>query len=67
MTPEKRLKKIVELIKKDNNITISNLSDFLKVSSKTIKRDIAKLKEKGVLERMGGYRAGYWKLLKDSF
>lgn len=34
------------------------------VSDKTIKRDIAKLKEEGRLGREGSLKSGFWKILK---
>ena len=43
--PLKRLDKIVNIIKKDNNITLLELANKLGVTDKTIKRDISKLKK----------------------
>jgi len=44
--PKKRVRKIIALIQNNNKITIPNLAKKLKVTEKTIKRDIKKLKEK---------------------
>ena len=60
--PLKRLDKILELIKDNKNITIEQLADLCSVSTKTIKRDITKLKEQGKLKRIGSKKSGYWKL-----
>jgi Fic family protein len=62
--PKERLDKIVKLIKENKFITINEIAEILKVSSKTIKRDIAKLKEKGMLKREGSLKTGYWKLIE---
>lgn len=39
------------------------IADIVNVSQKTIKRDINKLKENGLLERVGTNRTGYWRVL----
>ncbi len=64
--PNKRLEKIIKLINKDKQITALKLSEKLNVSSKTIKRDIAKLKEKGILKRIGSSKSGYWEINKKT-
>ena len=61
--PEKRLVKILNLIKQDNSITIPKIADRLDVSSKTIKRDIQKLKEEGKIKRLGPDKGGKWSVL----
>ena len=43
--PLKRLDKIIEIIGENRDITIYELANKLNVADKTIKRDIAKLKE----------------------
>lgn len=64
--PIKRLEKIFDLINDDNNITIDQLADICKVSDKTVKRDISKLKDQGVLVRKGSLKSGTWKVLKEN-
>lgn len=64
--PIKRLEQILILIKEDNNITIDQLAAICKVSDKTIKRDITKLKEQGLLAREGSLKSGTWKILEES-
>ncbi len=44
----------------DNTITAKILSGQLGVSNKTIKRDIASLKERGIIERQGSDNTGTW-------
>ena len=60
--PIKRLNKIVELIDKNRDITIVELAWLLEVSDKTIKRDIAKLKEQNRLTRVGSLKSGHWEI-----
>ena len=58
--PLKRLDKILELIRDNKDITIEQLADLCSASTKTIKRDITKLKEQGKLKRVGSNKSGYW-------
>ena len=62
--PLKRLDQIIHLIKENKDITIDQLANACNVSSKTIKRDIAKLKEDGKIKRVGSLKTGYWELLR---
>jgi predicted HTH transcriptional regulator len=61
--PEDRLVKILNLIKQDNSITIPKIANKLDVSSKTIKRDIQKLKNEGIIKRIGPDKGGKWSVL----
>ena len=61
--PLKRLDKIIELIKQNKNITIDQIAIICNASSKTIKRDIAKLKEAGKIKRVGSQKSGYWEII----
>jgi Fic family protein len=60
--PIKRLNKIIELVVKNRDITIAELANMLEVSDKTIKRDIAKLKEQNRLTRVGSLKSGHWEI-----
>jgi predicted HTH transcriptional regulator len=50
--------------KKRNEIKISTtqLAKNIKVTRRTIMRDLDKLKSKGILERIGADKGGYWKV-----
>jgi Fic family protein len=61
----KRQKAILNFIRMNNRISANEISDLLKTNMRTIQRDIQQLKEKGVLERIGGDRGGYWKINKS--
>ena len=43
-------------------ITMKELATALKKDEKTILRNINKLKEKGIVERVGSDKTGYWKV-----
>jgi len=62
--PLKRLDKILALIQKNRNITLAQMADILKVSNKTIQRDILKLKKSNKIKRLGSLKSGYWEILK---
>ncbi len=64
--PLKRLDKIVNIIKKDNNITLLELANKLGVTDKTIKRDISKLKKANKIVRVGSLKSGHWKILNET-
>lgn len=61
--PIKRVDKVLKLINQNKSITISELAHALSVSDKTIKRDIAKLKEQNVLMRKGSLKSGCWEVV----
>ncbi len=60
--PINRHKKIISLMQKNSAITIEQLANACEVSDKTIKRDIAKLKKEGKIERVGSLKSGYWNI-----
>ena len=62
--PIKRLDKIIEIISENKDITIVELANKLDVADKTIKRDIAKLKEQNRLIRVGSLKSGHWEIKK---
>lgn len=64
--PLKRVDEVVNIIKKDKNITISQIADLLSVSDKTVKRDIAKLKNEKKIVRVGGLKGGYWEVIDEN-
>ena len=63
--PEKRLRVIMELIKSDTGISMLVLAKKIGVDHKTIKRDITKLKTRGLLKRIGPAKGGYWVLNEE--
>lgn len=59
---ENRLFYILNAIRKNNKITISELAKMLGVTIMTIRRDIDKLKQKGLITRIGPDKGGYWQI-----
>lgn len=60
-------KKILNLLISDKNITRQELSEKIGMSIRTIERNIAVLKEKGLVKRIGSDKAGYWQPLSFNF
>lgn len=54
--------KILSLIEKNKNITVVELAHLIRISRKSVLENIAKLKRKGVLKRIGPDKGGYWEL-----
>ena len=58
----KRQKVIVDFIRMNNKISAAEIADILKTNPRTIQRDLQQLKNKGIIERIGNDRGGYWKI-----
>jgi predicted ArsR family transcriptional regulator len=56
--------KILDLIKKDKCVTIAKMSEILGISTTAVEKNIAQLRDKGILKREGGDRGGSWKVLR---
>ena len=54
--------KILELIKQNKFITAIELSHSINISRKSVLENISKLKEKGLLKRVGPDKGGYWEV-----
>ncbi len=55
-----REKMILDILSKKNDSTVKEIALELGVTEKTIKRDISALKEKNMIERIGGKNGGHW-------
>jgi len=57
---------IAKEISKDPKITISELSQIVGISTTAIENNITKLKEKGILKRIGPDKGGYWEVNQEN-
>jgi len=57
-----RHKKILEMIKSNPNITITELASLLFVSISTVTRDVKQLTNKKMIKYVGSAKSGYWKI-----
>ena len=53
---------VFSLIKQNNKITATQISESLNISLSTVKRRIKELKELKIIERIGSDKTGYWKI-----
>jgi len=60
---QKKWSEVLELIKENPKITRGELSDKLEINPSAIQRHIQKLKTEGLIERIGGDKGGYWKIM----
>ena len=58
-------RKIYELIKDNPKFSYSQIAAILKLSKKTVSRNIANLRKKGLIRFEGNPRNGKWKVLKE--
>lgn len=56
--------KILELIAENSHITQLQLSEIIQINEKNIRNNIKKLKELGLLRRVGSAKGGYWEVVK---
>ena len=56
----KTQRKIVELIRNNPSITIEEMAKFADVATRTIERNIKKLKEREIIDRVGADKNGQW-------
>ena len=59
LTNEEKL--VIDMISKDASFSAKKMAILLNKSDRTVQRLLSKLKEKGVLERIGSTK-GYWKI-----
>ena len=55
--------KILALIYSDRYISASAMAEIINISERAVEKQIAKLKEKGILKRIGPNKGGYWKII----
>ncbi|MDR2775129.1 MAG: winged helix-turn-helix transcriptional regulator [Tannerella sp.] len=58
--------KILEKIIDNQYVTSDELSVIVGISVRKIKSNISKLKQKGILERIGSDKGGYWKVIHET-
>jgi Fic family protein len=60
---QKKWSETLDLIKENPSITRKELSEKLRVNPSAVQKYIQKLKYDGLIERVGGDKGGYWKIL----
>ena len=59
-----RQKELIDIINRTPNISIKDMADNLKINISAVQKHVDKLKEKGLLKRVGPDKGGYWKVIK---
>src|SRR5262245_40333100 len=54
MIPEERRRKILELVNQTARVTVDDLSESLKTSRETVRRDLSRLSDQGLLRKIHG-------------
>jgi ATP-dependent DNA helicase RecG len=65
MASEKSSEKIIRLMIANNQITIAEMSEIIGIGSRAVEKQIAKLKEKKIINRDGPDKGGKWKVLSS--
>lgn len=58
-------KKILTALIRNNRITAEELVEIVGINLRNIRANISKLKDKGLIERIGAARGGYWKVNRN--
>jgi len=56
--------KVIDLIKNNPKITTAELAEILEITVKGVEWNLAKLKKKGIIKRIGPAKGGYWKVIE---
>lgn len=62
---ENRIQAIIDLIKKNPKLTTTAMSNQLNITRMTLHRELEKLKEKGILKRIGPDKGGHWEIKEN--
>ena len=62
-TVEKTVEKILVAIKENPHITQNQMAEKTGLSRRGIEWNLKKLKEQGLIKRVGADRGGYWKIV----
>ncbi len=57
-------KRILQLMKGDPHITIPELAEKIGISTTSVENNLAKLKKKGLLRRVGPAKGGHWEIIE---
>ena len=62
-----RKQQILTLIIENNRIPLNEIAHQLNISKRTILRDLKKMKQEKIIERVGSEKNGYWEIVSKSF
>lgn len=56
--------KVKEIIKHNNSVSMTEMSEFLKITKRSVARALKDLKESGEIVRVGNAKTGHWEIIK---
>lgn len=64
-TSEKSSEKILAIINRNTSISAKEIANVIGISSRTLEKQIAGLKKKGLLKRIGPDKGGFWEAIQN--
>ena len=61
----KNEKQVLFILESNKFTTIKELSLSLKISTTAVENNLAKLKQKGMIQRVGSAKAGHWEIMES--
>ena len=63
---EKNINKIFQLIKDQPEISARDIALLIGISQRAVEKNISKLRKKGILNRVGPAKGGYWEIVNNN-
>jgi ATP-dependent DNA helicase RecG len=57
--------RIITLLVQNNKYSASELANYVNLTQRTVQRYLKNLQEKGIIQRIGPAKGGYWKIVKQ--
>ena len=64
LTINETQKLILQIIDEDASISAKSIAERLELSSRSVEKNIKKMKDEGILKRIGSPKSGHWEILK---
>jgi len=62
---EKSSEKILKIISEQPYISAKDIANMIGISSRAVEKHISKLKNQGILKRIGPDKGGYWEIIES--
>lgn len=56
--------KIVEMIQENPKVTQADMAEEIRISKRAVQKSIREMADKGIIERVGAAKGGYWKVIQ---
>lgn len=57
--------KIIEMMKENPEVTIPIMAETLRLTTRAVEKNVAKLQAKGIVKRVGPDKGGHWEVLDN--